>query len=119
MNNKDFIVIEGFEVPARVGHTPAERGFPQIVRLDINIYLPLHNAAKSDRMDNTLDYAAVISKTERLLAQKKFVLIEALAEAVAQIALNHPLAQAVSIKATKKVFTNVHGVGASIWRTKE
>lgn len=112
-------MIEGFEAPARVGHTPAERRFPQIVRLDIHIYLPLAQASRRDRMNDTLDYAAVISKTERLLAKKKFVLIESLAEAVAAIALDHPLAHAVSVKAAKRVFANVQAVGAHIWRSKE
>jgi FolB domain-containing protein len=118
MNDKDFIVIENFTVPARVGHTAAERSFPQIVRLDMQVYLSLENAAKEDRMDAAMDYAALIKKTERLLARKKFVLIEALAEAVAQLALEHPLAEAVSVKAVKNVFPNVQAVGAHIWRAK-
>ena len=118
MDVKDFIAIENFAVPARVGHTAAERRFPQIVRLDIRIYLPLYKAAKRDRMDAALDYAAVITKTERLLARKKFVLIEALADAVANLILEHPLADAVSIKATKNVFANVAAVGAHLWRAK-
>jgi FolB domain-containing protein len=118
MHVKDFIVIENFSVPARVGHTVAERSFPQIIRLDIHIYLPLYMAAKRDRMDAALDYASVITKTERLLARKKFVLIETLAEAVAKLILGHPLAEAVSVKATKHVFSNVQAVGAHIWREK-
>lgn len=118
MNVKDFIAIENFTVPARVGHTAAERSFPQIVRLDINIYLPLDRAAKKDRMAATLDYAAVISKTERLLAKKTFVLIEALADAVANQVLEHHFVDSVSVKATKNVFPNVQAVGAHVWRAR-
>ncbi len=118
MNAKDFIAIENFTVPARVGHTAAERSFPQIVRLDINIYLPLSTAAKKDRMAATLDYAGVISKTERLLAKKKFILIEALADTVATQILEHAAVESVSVKATKHVFPNVQAVGAHVWRAR-
>jgi FolB domain-containing protein len=89
-----------------------------VVTLNIHVFLPLGRAAKADRMSATLDYADLIKKTERLLAAKKFVLIETLAEAVAEIALRHPLAEAVSVKATKKVFAHVKAVGACVWREK-
>lgn len=118
MNVKDHIIVEDFEVLARVGHTKEERAFPQVVTLNIHVYLPLAKAAKNDRMNTTFDYALLIKKTERHLASKSFVLIEALAESVAKIALEHPLTEAVAVKATKKVFANIRAVGASIWREK-
>ncbi len=118
MNVKDSIVIEGLELPARVGHTQAERRFPQIVTLDIEIFLPLAQATREDRMGATLDYAGLIKKIERLLTKKTFVLIETLAEAVADLALEHRLTTGVSVKATKKVFAHVRAVGAHVWRAK-
>jgi FolB domain-containing protein len=116
--NVDSISIEGFHISCRVGHTAQERSYPQIVTLNMEIYLPLKKAGRSDNMRDTVDYAKIITQIQRVLKKRSFVLIESLAETVAALTLRHPQVEAVRVRATKNVFENIDAVGAQVYREK-
>lgn len=102
----------------RVGITPEERAFPQLLRMDIQIFLPLSAAAKTDDLSKTIDYAALCENVRAALSSKTFTLVEAVAEVAAQVALESPLAQAVSVRIEKRVLVGTSCVGAKIWRER-
>lgn len=117
-SQNDYLFIENFEVPCRVGITAQERSFPQVVTLSIKLFFPLESAGKSDNLHQTVDYATLIKGIRHLLGKKEYHLIEAVAEDVAQFTLKNMKIEATEIHAGKKVFTEIKSVGAVIFRTR-
>ncbi len=115
----DQIFIEGLEVPCRVGCTEEERAYPQILSFRIEITSDLHRAGASDRMEDSIDYSAAISVIKEVAASKPFCLLEGIAQAICTTVLNNfPLASAVRVRITKKVFADVQNVGIQLFRAR-
>lgn len=118
MNVKDYLFIEDFKADARVGITVEERAHPQAVTLSLKIFLDLKPAGQRDDLDATLDYAVIVQMIKTLLEQKEFLLVEKIAESIADKILKEKIAMGVEVKVGKKVFHDIGSVGACITRTK-
>ena len=84
--NVDTIFINDFRLEILIGVYEWERRVPQTVQLDLEIGLPPRDK-RSDRIGDTIDYAKVVARIEESLAQNRFLLVEALAEHIAQLVL--------------------------------
>ena len=82
----DTIFISDFRLEILIGVYEWERRVPQTVQLDLEFGLPPRDK-RSDRIGDTIDYAKVVARIEESLAHNRFVLVEALAEHIAQIVL--------------------------------
>jgi 7,8-dihydroneopterin aldolase/epimerase/oxygenase len=82
----DIIFISDFRLEILVGVYEWERRVPQTVQLDLEIGLPPREK-RSDRIGETIDYAKVVARIEASLAENRFLLVEALAEHVAQLVM--------------------------------
>lgn len=80
----DTIFINDFRLEILIGVYEWERRVPQTVQLDLEIGLPAR-AKRSDRIGDTIDYAKVVARVQQSLAENRFVLVEALAEHIAQL----------------------------------
>ena len=80
----DTIFINDFRLEILIGVYEWERRVPQTVQLDLEIGLP-PRAKRSDRIGDTIDYAKVVARVQQSLAENRFVLVEALAEHIAQL----------------------------------
>jgi dihydroneopterin aldolase len=87
VNNTDRLSIVGLEVWARVGCTAEERGFPQRLEVDADLYLPLARAGQQDDLSLSVDYAAVVRRLSEVLAGGEFRLVESLTEKAADVIL--------------------------------
>jgi dihydroneopterin aldolase len=96
----DIIFISDFRLEILVGVYEWERRVAQTVQLDIEIGLP-PRPKRSDRIGDTIDYAKVVARIEASLAQNRFLLIEALAEHVADIVMTEFGAPWVRASVTK------------------
>lgn len=114
----DHLFIEDLEISCRVGTTAKERAFPQVIRLSIDIELPLEKAGVSDDLRYSVDYAMIIADIKSILKSREFQLIETVAEIAAKTTLKYRGVRAVSVRAGKKVFADVKSVGAYIHRKK-
>lgn len=65
------------------GVFPEENKLGQRYYVDIELYFPLDKPGNSDRIEDTVNYAEVYELIRRIVEQKTFKLIEALAEAIA------------------------------------
>ena len=83
----DTIFISDFRVEILIGVYEWERRVPQTVQLDLELALPSRDK-RSDRIGDTIDYAKVVARIEESLTQNRFLLVEALAEHIAQLVLN-------------------------------
>ena len=84
----DAIVIKDLQVFARHGVLPEEQRLGQRFAVDVTAFLDLRRAGASDDLANTVGYDALIATVTQTLTQRRFRLIEAAAEAVAQAILS-------------------------------
>lgn len=75
----DKIVIRQLKVKTVIGAFEEERHSHSELWLDLEIPFDIHNAAKSDLLSDTLDYAVVAKELKLFIAEKRFHLLETLA----------------------------------------
>ena len=98
----DTIQLTGLKAYGYVGALPEEKVLGQWFGVDLTLWVDLSPAADSDHLADTCDYRQIIAATEHLVQTAKFDLIERLAGAIADIALNDDArVQQVRVKVTK------------------
>lgn len=113
----DIIFIEGFVGQTVIGIFESELHRPQPVRIDLQAGLPRSRACDTDRIVDTIDYGAVRARLLRLLAEHRLQLLEAFAEAIADILIVEFGAAWARVKVTKpKKFDDLDAVGVQIER---
>ncbi len=105
----DSIIIQNLAVLARVGVTEEERAEPQHLTVSVALGLGTGFAAIADRLENTVDYAAVCDalKAEAKACQRN--LIETLAEDLAAEVLQRFPISKVTVE-VRKVHHPRHGI---------
>ncbi len=89
----DAILIENLEIHARAGITEEERAQPQRLALRLTLWPKNGFSGMDDRLENTVDYAAVRETVRNVAAGRARSLIETLAEEMAAALLEQfPLA---------------------------
>lgn len=104
----DVIEIQGLRVECVVGVYPHERDTPQPLEIDVALELDTAWAGESQRLKQTVDYAAIASQIAFLLQSSRFFLLETAAHALARFLLAPPALgeerariQAVTVRLTK------------------
>ena len=82
----DTIFISDFRLDILVGVYEWERRVAQTVQLDLEFGLP-PRPKRSDKIGDTIDYSKVVKRIEESLAENRFLLVEALAEHIAQLVM--------------------------------
>jgi len=80
----DEIFIEGLAVRAIIGVLPSERQRPQPLTIDLRLGWDVSGAAATETLSDTLDYAAVALTAEEVAVEGAFLLVETLAERIAE-----------------------------------
>ena len=114
----DRILIEGLVCRAHVGVPAAERRKRQKILIDLELALDLRKAGRSDRVDQTVDYAAVAREVKDLAESRPFVLAEAIAEAAADRVLARFRVDQVTVWVRKFSVPGTKSVGVEITRGK-
>ena len=113
----DLIFIEGFTGQTVIGIHHTELHDPQPVVIDLHAGLPRARACDTDRIGDTIDYGVVRERLQRLLREHRLQLLEAFAEAIADILLDEFRASWVRVKVVKpRKFDDVQAVGVQIER---
>ena len=97
----DKIRLEGIQLACIIGTDDWERQLKQKLLLDLVLELDLSVAGQSDRLEDTIDYVAVVNAVTDLARDSQYLMIEALAEAIAQRLLEEPPVDAVSVVLNK------------------
>jgi dihydroneopterin aldolase len=97
----DRIFIEGLKVETLIGVYDWEKTTKQTLFFDLEMDWDIGQAAKADKVDMTLDYAAVSDKVIAFVETSRFDLIETMAEGVAQLILNEFEVSRVRVKLQK------------------
>ena len=81
----DTIFISELRIDAVVGVYEREKRARQTIQLDLEVGLPAARGTRSGELLETIDYAAVVARVERLFQEEHFPLLENAAEAVAGV----------------------------------
>jgi dihydroneopterin aldolase len=113
----DLIFIEGFTGQTVIGIHHTELHDPQPLVIDLHAGLPRSRACDTDRIADTIDYGVVHERLQRLLREHRLQLLEAFAEAIADILIDEFRASWVRVKVVKpRKFDDVQAVGVQIER---
>ena len=79
----DRIELRGLRLAGIVGVLPHEQAQAQPLELDLDVRLDLGVAGASDDLADTVDYGALCTVAEAVVAASRYALLEALAEHLA------------------------------------
>lgn len=101
MDQPDRIHLRDHVVTAEIGAFQSERDQHQ--RLRFNICVDLHEIADSrdDHVDNILSYDVLVQAVRHALADRRYNLVETLAERIAAEVLAHPRAARIEVQVEK------------------
>ena len=116
----DIIFLGGLEITTIIGIYDWERETKQTIVLDIEMAYDIQKAAKSDSIEDTLDYKAVSKKIISFVEESEYFLVEKLAEEITQLILNHFNIPWVKLTLNKKgAIRGASDVGIIIERGKK
>ena len=115
----DFIFIRELRLPAWIGMYRHEKLAQQTIELDLEIALPGNTVFSTARVQDTIDYAAVVSRLKTLLSEERFGLVEKLVERIAAVLLEEFKSPQVKVSLTKcGVLKEAKRVGVQIERAR-
>ena len=98
---RDRIDINGLTVTTVVGALPHEREIAQPLRIDLALYVDLRDAGRSDELGDTVHYGLVTEQVADVVRENKDVLLERLAERIAEVVVGFDRVEAVDVTVTK------------------
>jgi dihydroneopterin aldolase len=113
------IEISGLSLFTHVGVTAAEREVGQRLLLDLRLDIGGSDATLTDRLEDTVDYAAVCDSANLVAQQRSYRTLERLCAAIADRLLERYDAHAVWVKAAKPeppLALVVSEVSVEVWR---
>lgn len=81
----DIVFIQELEIETVIGIYDWEREIKQTVSFDVEMGTDIRAAAKSDNIDDTLNYKTVSKRLIEFVEQSEFLLVEMMAEQCADI----------------------------------
>ena len=116
----DAIIIEGLKVDTVIGCFNWERQIIQPLMLDLTIHNDLNQAAQSDELDDTLNYAQICELAAQVIQQAKPKLIEHAAQLVLEkLFLVFPSIESIIITIRKPaIIAKANAVGIRLERNR-
>jgi FolB domain-containing protein len=116
----DRILISDLTVRCIIGVNEEERRKRQDVVINLAIYADLRKAGQSDQFQDTVDYRAIKKRIVSMVENSRYYLVEAMAEAIAKICLDHPAVIKVQVRVDKPgALRFARSVGVEITRERE
>ncbi|HEU5433947.1 MAG TPA: dihydroneopterin aldolase [Thermomicrobiales bacterium] len=124
MDGSDEIFLEGLRFYAYHGVNPEERAQGQRFVVDLRLAVDLRGAGQTDELAETVNYSAVYKRVRAIVEGEPRDLIEAVAEAIAAMALDEfPRVRAVDVTVRKPEVAlkgaMLTAAGVRIRRTRE
>ncbi len=116
----DRILISDLLARCILGVREEERREKQDVVINLVLSTDLRKAGASDRFEDAVDYRAIKKRVLELVENSHFYLVEALAEAVAGICLEHPAVSQAQVRVEKPTALRfARSVGVEITRERK
>ncbi len=115
----DRIIISDLLARTIIGVREDERKDKQDVLINLSLDVDLQQAGRSDRLEDSVDYRDLNKKILRLVEGSKFYLVEALAQAIADLCLEHPSIREARVRVEKPgALRFARSVGGEITRAR-
>lgn len=115
----DRILIRDLAARCIIGVNEEERREKQDVLVNLTLYADIRKACKSDQFEDTVDYRSIKKQILQLVELSRYYLIEALAEAIAEVCLTVPKVVEVRVRVEKpSALRFAKTVGIELVRTK-
>ncbi len=115
----DRILISDLSARCIIGINEEERREKQEVLINLTLLADLRPAAKSDRLEEAVDYRALKKRLLAMVEGSQYYLVEALAEAIAAICLDEPRVQQALVRVEKpSALRFARSVGVEIHRER-
>ena len=116
----DIVFIRELKIDTVVGIYDWERRIRQVVVLDLDMAADVVKGARSDRIEDALDYKAVAKRLIQFVSEAEFQLVETLAEKVAELVMKEFGVRWVKITLNKPgAVSGSKSVGVMIERGKK
>ena len=97
----DRVLISDLAARCIIGVNDHERREKQDVLLNLTVYTDTHAAARSDSIEDALDYRELRTRVVEMVEASQFYLLEALAQAIADICLEQKGVARVTVRVDK------------------
>lgn len=115
----DTIFLHELKVETIIGIEDWERKIRQSVSIDLEMGADIRCSAKSDSIDDALNYKAVAKRVEQFVSGSEFQLVETMAEKIAELVLQEFEVPWIQVRISKPgAIRGSKNVGALIHRTK-
>lgn len=116
----DRIFLTGLSAEAVIGIFDWEREVRQRVEIDLEMVVDIAAAARSDSVDDTLNYKTVAKRVLGYVEESRFQLVESLAESVARLVLGEFPVERVRVTVHKPgAIRHARDVGVIIERGRQ
>ncbi len=112
----DKIILDGIQIMASVGISEEERSRPQRIEVSVVLNLDLSDAARSEQLNRSVDYAEVHRRIIEVVQHRPRPLIETVAEDIAQTLLKTFKLKQVEVEVRKFILENTRSVAVCIVR---
>ncbi len=115
----DKIFLQALEVECIIGIFDWERKTPQKILIDLEFPANIRRAAKTDHINDTIDYKRIAKRILTYVSKSSFQLIETLAEKLAELLLSEFRLSSVTLRISKPgAVRGSKNVGVEITRKK-
>ena len=97
----DHVTLRGLRVRGHHGVLEEERQNGQDFLVDVVLTVDTRQAGYDDKLESTVDYAALAAQLAEVVSGEPVNLIEALAQRLADVCLKHPLVEGVEVTVHK------------------
>ena len=116
----DRIEIKDLMVRTVIGVSDEERRDKQDVVINVTLWADLGKAGRSDRIDDTVNYRTINKAILAMVETSSFLLVEALAESIANLCLEDPAVRRAEVSVEKPgALRFARSVGVVIVREKD
>ena len=99
---RDRISLRGMRFEGHHGVSDEERELPQLIEVDIELQADLAAAARSDALEDTIDYGPLVEIARSVVEDERCRLLEGIAGAIiGRILQDAPAATAVTVRVRK------------------
>lgn len=114
------VFVRDLELNANIGVYRREKGTLQPVRINLDLTVEETDGAIDDKLENVVDYGAVVEGIKAILAGGHLNLVETLAEKIAAHCLEDSRVKVARVRIEKlKVLPEAQSVGVEIEREAE
>ena len=114
----DSIFLRELKVETVIGILDWERKIRQTVSIDLEMGADVSRAAKTDSIEDTLNYKGVAKRVQQFVGESDFHLVETLAEKIAEIVLAEFKVPWIKVRVSKPgAISGAKDVGVLIHRT--